>query len=55
MTDDMKKQLLESFNWDREMIDFVRVNEHMSDRSSELMSAIREHLDQYTQLLEMGA
>ena len=64
MTDELKLELLECFQWDREAIDGIRADrrwnaatqayEGPSERAAGLLQAIREHLDRYTELLNNG-
>ena len=55
MTDEIKAQILDCMKWDRDMIDDIRAHEHLTDRASGLLQAIREHLDRYPELLKTGA
>lgn len=45
------KVVISCMEWDKSMIDMIRQEDGMSDRARNILQAIREHLDDYLNLV----
>jgi hypothetical protein len=51
LTDEIRREILDCLQWDRDRIDEMRLKDPDSENGP-VLQAIREHLDQYTELLK---